>query len=65
MTRIVKSDSELSEDELNRLEDEEHLSLISVNHVLTHEYPPWDCMGGAGKQEVVRWVYHFKVGEEK
>ena len=55
---IKKSDHPLGEDVLSQWE-QGGLTLISVNHVLTHEYPPW--MGiGESKQEVVRWIYHFR-----
>jgi len=57
--RIIKSDHPLEEDELNVYESR-GLKLISVNSVLTHEYPTW--MGiDAVKQEFVRWTYHFRV----
>ena len=55
---IKKSDSPLGEDVLTRWESE-GLTLISVNHVVTHEYPPWSG-SWESRQEVVRWVYHFK-----
>jgi len=63
MIRIHTSRSALNEEELNSMEQEDGLTLISVNHVLTHEYPPWSGMG-EGKQEVVRWTYHFRVNEK-
>jgi hypothetical protein len=63
MIRIIKSDYELSEEALNKIEEDEGLFLIGVNHVLTREYPSWDCMGPpTEKRDVVRWVYHFRLG---
>lgn len=60
--RIIKSDQPLDEDALNGYEGE-GCRLISVNSVLTHEYPPWMGIGHAVKMEVVRWTYHFRVSE--
>ena len=59
--KIIKSDYEFDEATLNRYENQ-GLTLISVNPVTTHEYPP-QMMLGESKQEVVRWTYHFRVPE--
>lgn len=62
--RVIKGHREISEEELSSFERDEGWTLISVNHVLTHEYPAWSGMCES-KQEVVRWVYHFRTPEEK
>ncbi len=57
--KIIESPHPLNEETLNGYESQ-GLRLISVNSVITHEYPTW--MGvDAEKQEVVRWTYHFRV----
>ena len=56
--KIVKTDCELNEAELNEYESQ-GLMLISANHVTTEEYRQ-----GLGpesfKYDVVRWTYHFR-----
>ncbi len=59
--RIIASEHPFDEDALTRFDENQGLRLISVNHVITHEYPAWASAGAAVKQEVVRWVYHFRV----
>ena len=64
MIKIQTFNSALSEEELATIEAEEGITLISVNHVLTHEYPRWSGMSES-KQEVTRWTYHFRTKERE
>ncbi len=64
MIKVRMSEYALSEEELNHLEQKDGLTLISVNHVLTHEYPRWTGISES-KREVVRWTYHFRTTAKK
>ncbi len=60
--KIIASEHPFDEEALARFDENQGLKLITVNHVITHEYVPWAAMS-ACKQEVVRWVYHFRKEE--
>ena len=64
MITIIKQHGPMSEANLNQ-QEKLGRELISVNHVVTHEYPPGMGITHAMKQEVVRWVYHFRTREEE
>jgi len=60
MIKIHTSRYALTEADLNAYEQSKGLTLISVNHMLTHEYPPWSGIGES-KREIIRWTYHFRT----
>ena len=61
--KILRFDYALDEAALNAIEEQQGLTLISVNHVVTHESAGDFGMGSSVQVEHVRWTYHFRENE--